>query len=131
ISMNQQHLTYIRKLFIRKLKENQIPLHPISTEDQCPTIVGCIADFVQGDYLMLEYNRHGISISTGSACGIGQTDSPRSIQSFITDEEKGKRFVRFSFSHLTTEQDIFNIIEASKHIFVRLKEERQINEKEI
>ncbi len=82
----------------------------------CPSIVGCISDHTQGDYLMLEYNRFEIAISTGSACGLGQSGIPRSIQPFIQDEEEGRRFIRFSFSHLTTEEDLEMIIRVSKQI---------------
>ncbi|WP_058307259.1 IscS subfamily cysteine desulfurase [Gracilibacillus massiliensis] len=124
INQNKQHLAYIRELFCEKLEKHQVPLRPITGPEQCPSIVGCIADFVQGDYVMLEYNRNGIDISTGSACSIGYADIPRSITPFISDREEGKRYIRFSFSHLTTEQDISQIIEISNRIFARMKEER-------
>ncbi|WP_018931454.1 IscS subfamily cysteine desulfurase [Gracilibacillus lacisalsi] len=128
---NQDHIQYIRELFIQKLKTEGIPLQPIVSVNQCPSIVGCINDFVQGDYVMLEYNRHNIAISTVSACSIGATEVPKSIQPFISDYDEGKRFVRFSFSHQTTEKDIHEIIKASNRIFNRIKEERQGYDKEI
>ncbi|SHN08996.1 IscS subfamily cysteine desulfurase [Gracilibacillus kekensis] len=131
ISHNKKHLTYIRELFCEKLKNLEVPLRPITSPAQCPSIVGCIADFVQGDYVMLEYNRNGIDISTGSACSIGYTNIPRSISPFISDREEGNRYIRFSFSHLTTEQDISQIVEISNRIFVRMKEERTNYEKKI
>ncbi|MGN8645641.1 IscS subfamily cysteine desulfurase [Gracilibacillus sp. HCP3S3_G5_1] len=131
ITTNQEHLQYIRNLFIHKLSAHDIPLQPIVTDNQCPSIIGCISDFVQGDYVMLEYNRHGIAISTGSACSIGATEFPRSIQPFIREFEESKRFVRFSFSHHTTEKDINKIVEASNIIFNQLKRERQSYEEKI
>ncbi|SFM05320.1 cysteine desulfurase [Gracilibacillus orientalis] len=131
LAVNQVHLQNIRNLFIRKVKSAGIPLQPIITENQCPSIIGCVSDFVQGDYVMLEYNRHGIAISTGSACSIGATELPKSIQPFITNLEEGKRFVRFSFSHHTTEKDIQDIIETSDTIFKRIMEERQGYDKKV
>ncbi|MGP4041722.1 IscS subfamily cysteine desulfurase [Gracilibacillus sp. D59] len=125
LAKNQTHLQYLRNLFIQKLKCDSIPLQPIVTANQCPSIVGCVSDFVQGDYVMLEYNRHGIAISTGSACSIGASEVPKSIQPFITNLEEGKRFVRFSFSHQTTEKNIQEIVKVSNAIFKRIKEERR------
>ncbi len=125
LNTNQQHLQSIQDLFIHKLKADEVPLRPIVTANQCPSIVGCVSDFVQGDYVMLEYNRHGIAISPGSACSIGTTEVPKSILPFITNLEEGKRFIRFSFSHHTTERDIYQIVEASGAIYNRIKEERQ------
>ncbi|WP_208590340.1 IscS subfamily cysteine desulfurase [Gracilibacillus suaedae] len=131
LDQNQDHVEYIRDLFIQKLKTEGIPLQPIVSVKQCPSIVGCISDFVQGDYVMLEYNRQGIAISTSSACSIGASEVPMSIQPFITDYDEGNRFVRFSFSHQTTEKDIYKIMEASKRIFNRIKEERQGYDEEV
>lgn len=114
------------------MKEHDIPLQPLTSSDQCPpSIVGCIANNIQGDYAMLSYNRYGIHISTGSACSLGYAEIPRSIFPFISNKEEGKRYIRFSFSHLTTEQDILTIIEVSIKIFNPIKEERIHNEKKI
>ncbi len=112
-----QHLGNIRKLFIEKLNTHNVPLKPLTGSNQCPSIVGCIANSIQGDYVMLEYNRNGIEISTGSACSVGYSEVPRSILPFIANNEEGKRYIRFSFSHQTTEQDISKIIEVSDNIF--------------
>ncbi|MDX8046547.1 IscS subfamily cysteine desulfurase [Gracilibacillus sp. S3-1-1] len=125
ITNNHTHLLFLQKLFMQKLKSEGIPLQPITSENQCPSIIGCISEHVYGDYLMLEYNRHGIAISTGSACSIGQSQVPKAIQPLINTQEEGKRFVRFSFSHQTTKNEIEKIIATSTIIFKRLKEERQ------
>lgn len=116
-----QHFYYLKNIqhtFIDQIRHNKTGLTPIFVGESmhCPSIVGCISDHTQGDYLMLEYNRFGIAISTGSACGLGQSGIPRSIQPFIQDEEEGRRFIRFSFSHLTTEEDLEMIIRVSKQI---------------
>ncbi|WP_245711650.1 IscS subfamily cysteine desulfurase [Gracilibacillus ureilyticus] len=119
---NHAHLLDIKRYFISQLKEHHIPLTVIETG--CPSIAGCIADTMQGDYILLEYNRYGVAISTGSACSIGQQQIPRAIRPFLKKQEDGKRYIRFSFSHLTTMQDIDQIIDISSKIFTRIEEER-------
>ncbi|WP_163537881.1 IscS subfamily cysteine desulfurase [Gracilibacillus sp. YIM 98692] len=125
LSSNYSHLTNIKNLFIRRLAEENIPLEPLEFNHQCPSIVGCTNNYIQGDYVMLEYNRFGVGISTGSACTLGHHEIPRSIS--VLRPNDGKRFVRFSFSHLTTEEDIHQLIDISKQIFQRIKEGQAIH----
>ncbi|UOQ86141.1 IscS subfamily cysteine desulfurase [Gracilibacillus salinarum] len=125
------HLHYIRNLFIDRLEQENIPLLPIITSHQAPTILGCVNPFVQGDYVMLEYNRRSIHLSTGTACSVNQQKIPASIQPFILNQEEGKRFNRFSFSHITTDEEVEQFIKVSKQIFSKMKGERRKYEQEV
>ncbi|MFC4388368.1 IscS subfamily cysteine desulfurase [Gracilibacillus marinus] len=119
-----EHLYQVRAYFINQLKQKEIPLLPLCSKNSCPSIVGCISNEIQGDYLLLEYNRFNIAISTGSACALGQQEIPRAVLPLLDNEEDGKRYIRFSFSHLTTFEEIDTIIMVSAKIFQRLEEAR-------
>ncbi|ENH96588.1 cysteine desulfurase [Gracilibacillus halophilus YIM-C55.5] len=113
------HLCQLRNSFHQQLRDKQLPIKPIVNGDShiCPSIIGCEADYLQGDYIMLEYNRYGIFVSTGSACSIGNHETPRSLQAIGKTNEESKRYVRFSFSHLTHTRDIADIISVTETIF--------------
>ncbi|UOQ47312.1 IscS subfamily cysteine desulfurase [Gracilibacillus caseinilyticus] len=127
----EEHLHYIRDLFINRIEQENIPLKLINTDYQSPTIAGCFNPLVQGDYVMLEYNRRDIHLSTGTACSSNQQKIPASIQPFMADQEEGKRFNRFSFSHTTTAQEVEEFIAVSKQIFSKMKGEKKKYEQKV
>ncbi|KAB8134743.1 aminotransferase class V-fold PLP-dependent enzyme [Gracilibacillus oryzae] len=121
------HLQNIKKYFIEQLAVHQLPLIPVAENNiSCPSIVGCLTATTQGDYILLEYNRYGIAISSGSACSLGQQQIPRAIMPLLHNKEDGNRYIRFSFSHLTTFNDIDQVIDISAKIFSRIKEEQSV-----
>ncbi|MFC4403986.1 IscS subfamily cysteine desulfurase [Gracilibacillus xinjiangensis] len=125
LATHSEHLTALKKYFVEQLQKQQIPLAPVLNSDNgCPSIIGCLTETTQGDYILLEYNRYGVAISTGSACSLGQQQIPRAINPFLTNKADGKRYIRFSFSHLTTKHDLDQVLDISARIFRRIKEEQ-------
>ena len=55
---------------------------------------------------MLECNRLGFAISTGSACATGQKSASKTMVAMEVPEKIGKEFIRISFGQDTTEQDV-------------------------
>ncbi len=61
---------------------------------------------IEGQYVMLECNRRGIAISTGSACKVGQSDPPKSMIATGKTTGEAHEFIRITLGKHTTEQDI-------------------------
>ena len=61
---------------------------------------------------MLECNRLGFAISTGSACSTGQKSASKTMVAMEIPEKIGKEFIRVSFGHHTTQQDLSELARA-------------------
>jgi cysteine desulfurase len=59
---------------------------------------------------MLQCNRHGIAISTGSACHVNQQEPLASLLAIGKSTENAKNFVRISFSQHSTFKHIDRLI---------------------
>lgn len=113
----QKRLQQLRERLIKKL----VPLeHEITVEghpkDQLANIVGLTFKRVQGQHIMLECNRYGIAISTGSACQVGQQHPSRMMLATGKTAEEANSFARLSFGLTTTEAEIDTVAETLKKI---------------
>ncbi|WP_077325606.1 IscS subfamily cysteine desulfurase [Virgibacillus siamensis] len=113
MNMQQTKFLSLRKRLIRGLTavENQIRVieNPI---DQLPQIVGLSAEGAQGHFIMLECNRLGIAISTGSACNTGEQNTARTLLAMGKSTDEAKQLIRLSFGTGTNEQHIDTVITA-------------------
>ncbi|WLR44072.1 IscS subfamily cysteine desulfurase [Bacillus carboniphilus] len=98
----KQHLSY------RETLKKQLPpsVQVIESEHQLPHIIGMIVHGIEGQWSMLECNRKGIAISTGSACQVGLQKPSPVITSLGFNEQDAQQFIRVSFGIQTTEEDI-------------------------
>lgn len=94
--------------------------HEIKVEghrnEQLPHIVGLSIAGIQGQYAMLECNRYGIAISTGSACQVGQQKPSKTMMAIGKSSDEAKQLIRISFGDRTKESDIDKLIEVIKSI---------------
>lgn len=72
------------------------------TADSAVPIIGLLLPKVEGQWAMLEGNRHGFQFSTGSACRTGNPELPGTLLAMGYDKEEAKSFIRLSFSHHQT-----------------------------
>ncbi|SDZ15997.1 cysteine desulfurase [Evansella caseinilytica] len=108
----------LQEQFLKKmsvLRDNFFrELHPIShlitiegtTGSQIPHIIGMGIKGVEGQYMMLTLDRHGICISTGSACQAGKQEPSVTMKALNKSPEEAKRFFRISFGMGNTEEEI-------------------------
>ncbi len=98
--------------------------HPILVEghaiDQLPHIVGLSVAGLQGQYVMLEFNRRGIAISTGSACQIGSQSPSKTMLAIGKSKDEAKQLIRLSFGHMTKEDDIDKAVDVLGNITQQL-----------
>ncbi|WP_404454688.1 IscS subfamily cysteine desulfurase [Virgibacillus necropolis] len=107
----------LRAALMDKLKQLPITIqmegHPT---DYLPHILGFRIDGIEGQYVMLECNRYGIAISTGSACQVGNHKLSRTMKALGRSDAEAKQFIRLSFGKHTTIEDIDKTAEAFKKI---------------
>lgn len=104
----QQFITY-RHALISKLEAHQdlFTIYAAKTEEQqLPHIVGIGVSNIEGQLMMLELNRHGFAISTGSACQVGQLTSSKIMIALQIGPQKAKEFIRISFGKSTTLENV-------------------------
>lgn len=90
-----------------------IPLTPVVNEqyaEVAPHIAGCLFDGMEGQYVMLECNRNGICISTGTACAAGHQEHSPSLAAIGLRKEEALRFIRISFGRSTTTEHLDRLL---------------------
>ncbi|MFD2446203.1 IscS subfamily cysteine desulfurase [Bacillus sp. CGMCC 1.16607] len=98
----------LRERFIETLKPicDRITIHGSSGHEQSPGIIGLCIDGIEGQWLMLECNRFGFAISTGSACQSGMQAPSKTMQAIGLTGKKAKEFIRISFGNATTLEEV-------------------------
>jgi cysteine desulfurase len=115
-----QKYLLLRKAFIETLHpiKDWVKIYQSDDEAQLPSIIGLGISGIEGQWMMLESNRFGFAISTGSACQIGMQSSAKVTQALGLNKEEAKEFIRISFGNSTTMEDVVrlgeNIVEIVK-----------------
>ena len=68
-----------------------------------PHVIALRPKGIEGQFAMLEMNRLGFAISTGSACLVGQSAPPRVMKALGLSDMEAKEFIRLSTGRGTTE----------------------------
>ena len=73
-------------------------------EEQLPGIVGMAIKGLEGQFVLLECNRKGFAISTGSACHTGLLSPAKTMTAMGINGKEAKEFFRISFGRETSLQ---------------------------
>ncbi|ANU13874.1 Cysteine desulfurase [Planococcus halocryophilus Or1] len=71
-----------------------------------PFILGILLPHVEGQWMMLECNRHQVAISTGTACKIGAGEAMSAMSAIGIAQDAARKFIRLSISRNTTKQEL-------------------------
>jgi cysteine desulfurase len=103
----------LRKFLLDGLNHNGVIFQEIKASSnlhQLPGIVGLIFSGMQGQFVMMELNRAGIAVSTGSACQVGMQSPSKTMVAINIPENEAKGFVRISFGEDTNDNDVSKLI---------------------
>ncbi|WP_237663834.1 IscS subfamily cysteine desulfurase [Sutcliffiella horikoshii] len=107
----------LRIFFLRQIQKAWLP---ISVEGEhangLPHILGLRVTGLEGQHVMLECNRKGIAISTGSACQVGSQSPSRTMLATGKTDDQAREFIRISFGKHTTIKDLELAVQALKEI---------------
>jgi cysteine desulfurase len=105
----------LRHLFLSGVRDglaDSVTVLEAPAEQQMPHVIGLCIKGLQGQWVMLECNRRGFGISTGSACQTGQQAMSKTVKALGLSEEAGKEFIRISMGKNTTKEDVTELIQA-------------------
>lgn len=98
--VEEQRMKQWQRRFLNQMNRDHIFLlgHPTN---RLPNHLSLRIQHMEGQEVMLECNRHGLSISTGSACMVGQSAPPQSLQAMGYTIEEANGLFRISFGRQT------------------------------
>jgi cysteine desulfurase len=96
-------------------------------EHLLPQVIGLRIKGMEGQYAMLECNRHGLAISTGSACSVGTEKASATMVALGRDEQETREFIRLSLGKQTTEDDISKALEIIEQVLAKHFEMVRLN----
>jgi cysteine desulfurase len=104
----------LRKAFLETLEpiKEKITIYQADDVSQLPSIIGLRVAGIEGQWMMLECNRLGFAISTGSACQVGMQTPAKVTQALGLDHQAAKEFIRISFGHSTSLEDVVRLGES-------------------
>lgn len=129
MELHQERYATLRQYLIAQFQEKSIPLRLVVQESAAEPvlshIVGCFFHGYEGQYVMLECNRSGVCISTGSACAAGHHEPSPALRALGASDREALQFIRISFGKTTTIEDL-NVL-ASILTDLTLRQERSLS----
>jgi cysteine desulfurase len=110
----QAKYALLRSAFISALDpiKDKVKIFQADETSQLPTIIGLQISGIEGQWLMLEANRLGFAISTGSACQIAMQSPAKVTQALGLNEDEAKGFIRISFGRSSSLEDVVQLGES-------------------
>ncbi len=91
-------------------------------ENRLPNTLSIILPEVRGESLVLSLDKHGVSLSSGSACRSGSPEPSHVLMAIGCNEEEAHCSVRFSLGRGTTQEEIDRTLKAMASIKIEMKE---------
>ncbi|HAQ08131.1 MAG TPA: cysteine desulfurase [Bacillus bacterium] len=98
----------LRTCLITAIEKASDNIHIFGTvgDDQLSGIVGMGIKGLEGQFVMLECNKKGFAISTGTACHVGMESPARTMTAMGITGKEAKEFFRLSFGKDTKIEDV-------------------------
>jgi cysteine desulfurase len=123
--MGKNHNKYLelRAAFMETIDpiKEYVHVHQADSYSQLPSIIGLRISGIEGQWMMLECNRYGFAISTGSACQIGMQSPAKVTQALGLSTQEAKEFIRISFGASTKREDVIKLGETIVGIVNKFK----------
>ncbi|WP_318010763.1 aminotransferase class V-fold PLP-dependent enzyme [Bacillus sp. RAR_GA_16] len=116
MNVNQKKFTNLRAHLVNRLAHPNII---IEGGQGLPHIIGIRLKGIEGQHVMLELNRMGIAVSTGSACTIGQQQPSKTLKAMGRTNDEARELVRLSLGRDTTLQEIEKTADGFLEILTR------------
>jgi cysteine desulfurase len=101
----------LRQALLDSLKPicERVIVYQAFDRSQLPNIIGMRIKGIEGQWMMLECNRMGYAISTGSACQVGMQEPAKVTQALGLNKNEAKEFFRISLGNSTTVEDCLSL----------------------
>ncbi|WP_229672296.1 IscS subfamily cysteine desulfurase [Pullulanibacillus camelliae] len=112
-----QQVTRIKESMISRLEALHLPLIiEGSIGETSPYFLAFRMKGREGQWVMLEANRHGLALSSGSACSLTDHEPSPTLLALGRTETEAHELVRLSFSWKTTEAEVHKAATILAHI---------------
>jgi cysteine desulfurase len=103
-----RRLESLKESFFAMLNHYSEHVHIINKDldDQLPSIIGLIIRGIEGQYMLLESNRRGVAISTGTACQIGMQIPSKALTAVGLTNDEALQYIRISTGKHTKAEDL-------------------------
>ncbi|MFM2486928.1 IscS subfamily cysteine desulfurase [Celerinatantimonas yamalensis] len=107
-SADREHTRSLRDRLIAGIEKQSLPIRYFSPSayDVLPGIFGAFYQGLEGQYVMLTCNRHGVCIATGSACRATEQGLSPALKALGLSHHQGAQYIRISFGRGSTIADI-------------------------
>ncbi|KON86904.1 cysteine desulfurase [Sporosarcina globispora] len=107
LNKHNSHFQTLRDALLKEIKSSleKFVIYDYTGSYQLPSTLGIRVKGLEGQYTMLECNRHGFAISTGSACSTGMQAVSKTMEALGVTGKDGKEFIRISFGWDTSIED--------------------------
>src|SRR5690625_1082491 len=111
----------LKEKFLNNMIHAEIPFEVNGDVNQASShIINIHFPWTDSGFLLTALDMADIYVSGGSACSAGSVEPSHVLESMFNEDERVKKSVRFSFSHLMEEEEIDTITEALRNIYGRL-----------
>jgi cysteine desulfurase len=118
----QERLTRLRDRLWRRIEteigEVRLNGHP---EQRLPNNLNLSFHRIEGQAVMLELNRMGVAVSSGSACSAGKHAPSHVLMAMGRSQDEAHQSVRISLGSTTTEEEIDLFVDRLKEVIVYLR----------
>lgn len=111
IATEVERVNMLRAAFIESLSDvrESVEVFGGVGDEQLPGIVGMAIKGLEGQYVLLECNRKGFAISTGTACHTGMLSPAKTMSAMGISGKQAKEFFRISFGRDTIQEDAVDL----------------------
>ncbi|MBY0123939.1 IscS subfamily cysteine desulfurase [Bacillus sp. S/N-304-OC-R1] len=104
LDSNTAHFEHLRRTLLKSLEpiSHQCTIYNCIQSNQLPSTIGIRIKGIEGQLMMLECNRRGFAISTGSACQVGMQSISKTMNAMGITGKEAKEFIRISFGRDTS-----------------------------
>jgi cysteine desulfurase len=117
-----QYLTKLRNQLFEGLQSRVEGItlngHPV---DRLPNTLNISVKYVKGEALLLQLDKQGIYISTGSACASGSIEPSHVLLALGMSEQEARNSIRFSLGRENTEEDIAYVLNVFPEVVRKLR----------
>lgn len=116
LDQRQNQLTALRDELIAALSEIDVITLFATDVDRLPNTVQFSVAGFDGEALVMQLDRKGIAVSSGSACHSGQTEPSHVLMAMGVSEDVARNAIRVSFGKDNKAEDVNEFMEALKNI---------------
>ena len=118
--LDEDHVKFskLRQTFIETLEpiKESVKIYQADEGRQLDNIIGMRITGIEGQWMMLECNRQGFAISTGSACQIGMQTPAKVTEALALAKDEAKEFIRISFGQSSSLEEVRSLGESVVNI---------------